>query len=691
MLAVSPGSGQIVAFDDEQPKLSLGASPGTLEMNWFGHSGRAYFIKYSPTLDTGSWTYLPYVERGANATISFGANAPGPGERFFARTVITPSTSTQPKLEDFDNDGVSNMDELQAGLDPLSSVDSEPDGMPDDWEKFYFGDLSRDGTGDYDGDGVNDTAEYAAGRHPNTGILYGTVHFFWRAEDSGTKKVFFGDSRDESTIVATYSDTALTNLTSLRLYYERNFYEFAYPDWDPVYNPEPVPVVEYTSTTNTDGAHTLLYTGNTVTTYYMTRVGRDILRKIDGKPYSYVTTPTVKRVAAYSVLVSTPLTDATNKKFPTILRDLPYRTLDVPEGFKEDYLDFGNNNRGTRAGMLQPNLSTASLEYWRTPVYAFTDKNTSRSIVSPRSFAQWYEKNNDALAVTLSVQSGSALDTGYYYGFKEDASGEMANKQKNDVGIYYGRFCFTNEVHFKMDYDITNGPSRTVFNYSSDDDLWIYVNGKLVVDEGGIPGGSGTYTLADLDHNLTTNTGTCDVVVYYAEREESGSSLTFQSNSPLRPVYTYQVVVDSINGLTPTFALTTAPTGMTISPTGKIFWDYSEATNGNKNVVVQTTDRNGNTNTQSFTILVNKTLEFVRQPDSYNWCYGGDDKTLEALASGSPGITYQWYKGTTLLTGKTSRTLIITNAQLSDAGDYSVKATDASGTITSDTATLEVY
>ena len=37
--------------------------------------------------------------------------------------------------------------------------DSDNDGMPDSWETIYFGNLSRDGTGDWDGDGLSDLLE----------------------------------------------------------------------------------------------------------------------------------------------------------------------------------------------------------------------------------------------------------------------------------------------------------------------------------------------------------------------------------------------------------------------------------------------------------------------------------------------------------------------------------------------------
>src|SRR5207302_6971493 len=45
-------------------------------------------------------------------------------------------------------------------------TDSDGDGMDDSWELQYFGTLTRDGTGDFDGDGVSDLNEFLAGTDP---------------------------------------------------------------------------------------------------------------------------------------------------------------------------------------------------------------------------------------------------------------------------------------------------------------------------------------------------------------------------------------------------------------------------------------------------------------------------------------------------------------------------------------------
>jgi hypothetical protein len=67
---------------------------------------------------------------------------------------------------DPDNDGVTNLDEYKNGTNPNSNLDKDGDGMSDDWEIAYFGNISRDGTGDYDQDGLKDLLEYQAHTNP---------------------------------------------------------------------------------------------------------------------------------------------------------------------------------------------------------------------------------------------------------------------------------------------------------------------------------------------------------------------------------------------------------------------------------------------------------------------------------------------------------------------------------------------
>ena len=47
-----------------------------------------------------------------------------------------------------------------------TNPDSDADGLPDAWELENFGNLGRDGTGDFDSDGLTDREEYIVGSNP---------------------------------------------------------------------------------------------------------------------------------------------------------------------------------------------------------------------------------------------------------------------------------------------------------------------------------------------------------------------------------------------------------------------------------------------------------------------------------------------------------------------------------------------
>lgn len=63
----------------------------------------------------------------------------------------------------------------------------------------------------------------------------------------------------------------------------------------------------------------------------------------------------------------------------------------------------------------------------------------------------------------------------------------------------------------------------------------------------------------------------------------------------------------------------------------------------------------------------------------------GEGKTLNlsVVAAGTPPLTYQWYLGTTALTGKTASTLSIPETTPLNAGSYTVKVSNSTSSITS--------
>lgn len=77
------------------------------------------------------------------------------------------------------------------------------------------------------------------------------------------------------------------------------------------------------------------------------------------------------------------------------------------------------------------------------------------------------------------------------------------------------------------------------------------------------------------------------------------------------------------------------------------------------------------------------------QPVSQSVASGGD-AIFSVSATGTPALTYQWYKNGVAMSGKTSSVLSLTGVTSGDAANYTVKVTNAYGSATSSAATLTV-
>ena len=68
----------------------------------------------------------------------------------------------------------------------------------------------------------------------------------------------------------------------------------------------------------------------------------------------------------------------------------------------------------------------------------------------------------------------------------------------------------------------------------------------------------------------------------------------------------------------------------------------------------------------------------------------GADAAFTVDAVGTALLTYQWYKGTVLITGATSRTLTLKGVSATDVASYSVKVTNPAGSVTSNSVALSL-
>jgi hypothetical protein len=68
----------------------------------------------------------------------------------------------------------------------------------------------------------------------------------------------------------------------------------------------------------------------------------------------------------------------------------------------------------------------------------------------------------------------------------------------------------------------------------------------------------------------------------------------------------------------------------------------------------------------------------------------GDNVNFTVAASGTAPFTYQWFKGSTAISGATAATLALRSVVVADGGSYSVGVTNVAGTVRSSAATLSV-
>ncbi|WP_428623320.1 putative Ig domain-containing protein [Sedimenticola sp.] len=99
--------------------------------------------------------------------------------------------------------------------------DTDGDGMADAWELAHFGNLDRDGTGDFDGDGTSDLQEYLDGSDPASGpqspVIQSPLHDVEVATQTPTLVVSNVPHAQDQTLTYTfelYADEGMTELVA---------------------------------------------------------------------------------------------------------------------------------------------------------------------------------------------------------------------------------------------------------------------------------------------------------------------------------------------------------------------------------------------------------------------------------------------------------------------------------------------
>jgi fibro-slime domain-containing protein len=101
----------------------------------------------------------------------------------------------------------------------------------------------------------------------------------------------------------------------------------------------------------------------------------------------------------------------------------------------------------------------------------------------------------------------------------------------------YGNQGRAHNYHFTMHLEgLTSFTAADSFNFLGDDDLWVYIGGKLVMDLGGVHAGlSDTFSGADLIALGLTPGTIYDLDIFFAERHTSESNFNISTSLRITP------------------------------------------------------------------------------------------------------------------------------------------------------------
>jgi fibro-slime domain-containing protein len=223
---------------------------------------------------------------------------------------------------------------------------------------------------------------------------------------------------------------------------------------------------------------------------------------------------------------------------PVVHRDFRGYDLFANGALPRGHIDFENKNGGHETGIV-----TALIGANGKPAYA-KEGASSATTNGKAPFDQWFVDTpniNIPIVSTMELSlvaatSSYMFDSPSYFPI-DDAGFVAANQEPTrpeSVGAMRN-FSFTTETHAWFEYKGTE-----TITVSGDDDIWLFINGHLAVDLGGIHNAlTGSVTLSQRANDLGLTVGKVfELALFRAERHTSGSSLKISVRPPPRSVCT---------------------------------------------------------------------------------------------------------------------------------------------------------
>jgi len=181
--------------------------------------------------------------------------------------------------------------------------------------------------------------------------------------------------------------------------------------------------------------------------------------------------------------------------------------------FSDTHIDFQNRNTS------DPGAVESELDEQGRPVLVSQDGTPS--IESGESFYQWYrtlEGVNQATQITLELEADADDPSIYTFGSSSffPIDGELLGNEGRSHNYH-----FTFMVHARFTYI----PGQ-VFTFTGDDDVWLFINGHLVIDLGGVHGAmTDSVALDDVANEIgLVAEGVYDFNFFFAERHTTQSN-----------------------------------------------------------------------------------------------------------------------------------------------------------------------
>ncbi len=181
--------------------------------------------------------------------------------------------------------------------------------------------------------------------------------------------------------------------------------------------------------------------------------------------------------------------------------------------------DFEGAITGVVTGMVSSTLNGSGL-----PDYVGSGGATNAA-----NFAKWYQDSpgyNISAPFSLSLTETSPGIFSY------------ANSSFFPIdGDLYGNQGRTHNYHFTLHLEgQTSFQPTDTFNFTGDDDLWVYIGGKLAIDLGGVhPAASKTITGSDLIGLGLAQDTLYDLDIFFAERHTVASNFNITTSFRVAP------------------------------------------------------------------------------------------------------------------------------------------------------------